>query len=204
MEKQSGCNHVKCLNGACGYDFCWECSNSWSNHGNIDLYRCRRDAVSNEQTVGPDVGEALQIYRDDDVFSRFERNQQCQEMIEYVSRMADEGRMHELLPFIDAARECRQIVANGLISLYYYGEQRRSTDADGTASSRASLFELALGELELKVSRFTGLLSLSVSTDLRHLHQRLQDHQGEIESLGKLLQHRMVDMVKLISAKVLS
>jgi IBR domain, a half RING-finger domain len=204
MEKQAGCNHVKCLNGACMYNFCWECSNSWSNHGNLDLYQCRKEAKRAqllEETQG-EVTKTFQIYNDNDLFTRYKCTRQCEETLMYVKEMILQGgNSQDLLPFFDTVSEMRQLVENALILTHFYNECRQSIEVDKADGLLPQMFHLTLDEIELKVLQFTGLASLMVSTDTGPLKGRLLRYQDELHNLGRLLLQRMIDVVKFISTQ---
>jgi len=41
IEKNGGCNHMTCKNGACKYEFCWVCSGAWKDHSG-SFYACNK------------------------------------------------------------------------------------------------------------------------------------------------------------------
>lgn len=41
IEKNGGCNHMTCKNGACKYEFCWVCVGPWKDHSG-SYYSCNR------------------------------------------------------------------------------------------------------------------------------------------------------------------
>ena len=44
IEKNQGCNHMRCNPGGCGYEFCWLCMGDWKEHGNTTggFYKCNK------------------------------------------------------------------------------------------------------------------------------------------------------------------
>jgi len=41
IEKNGGCNHMTCKNGACKYEFCWVCVGPWKDHSG-SFYACNK------------------------------------------------------------------------------------------------------------------------------------------------------------------
>ncbi|PAA67412.1 hypothetical protein BOX15_Mlig021588g1 [Macrostomum lignano] len=41
IEKNGGCNHMKCRNATCNHEFCWVCMDDWQPHGK-EWYNCNR------------------------------------------------------------------------------------------------------------------------------------------------------------------
>ena len=59
IEKNQGCNHIKCTNKGCRFEFCWTCLGPWTDHGQSTggYYKCNKFKTSSvEEMAG--MGDA--------------------------------------------------------------------------------------------------------------------------------------------------
>ena len=54
IEKNQGCNHIKCSNKGCRHEFCWTCSGPWVEHGQTTggYYKCNKFTARTEAADG--------------------------------------------------------------------------------------------------------------------------------------------------------
>ena len=71
IEKNGGCNHMKCH---CGVQFCWLCTGRWSEHSpSVGIWRCPKPAVSLQERIIVGETSALNNLYTSAIYHRHQR-----------------------------------------------------------------------------------------------------------------------------------
>ncbi|KEG07551.1 RING finger protein [Trypanosoma grayi] len=153
VEKNKGCNHMTCVR--CQYEYCWICLGPWSEH-NTQYYKCDKQ-VSNDE-----VKSGKQLFLD--CYERWDNHKRS---IMLEARSLEEGskdlrrlaqrrtesltldkRLNVLLETQQVLRDCRVVLMNGYIALFF-GELADTS------------FHYRLHQLELRTEETSRLIDVS-------------------------------------------
>lgn len=80
IEKNQGCNHMKCSNRGCRHEFCWICQGPWSEHGQSTggYYKCNKYREVSLSAASSDAARAkAELDRYLFYYQRYENHEQA-------------------------------------------------------------------------------------------------------------------------------
>uniref|UniRef100_A0A1I7UFF8 RBR-type E3 ubiquitin transferase n=1 Tax=Caenorhabditis tropicalis TaxID=1561998 RepID=A0A1I7UFF8_9PELO len=188
IEKNGGCNYIRCTNPACGYQFCWICMNSWSVHAQA-WYNCSsfdQAAESNREKYRTNLDRYIFYY------NRYRGHQQSLKLESKLIRKVEKkmDKMQEkgmsfsdvqcLRHAVDVLSVCRQTMMLTYVFAYYLDKNNHSL-----------IFEANQKDLEMATEQLSGFLERELEDeDLTTLKQSVQDKSRYVEHRRKrLLDH---------------
>jgi len=212
IEKNQGCNHMKCSKqaGGCDYDFCWICMGEWKPHG-TDWYNCTK--YDPKSTVNIEKEKDTQKIKGElEKFAHyFERsfnhnksmkiNMKLRATIENKKNIFFKVRKMNIqeLEFLNEALEvvirCHRVLSHTYIFGYYMNEK---------AVNQKSLYEYQLKLLSDNVDKLNEMLEnneIQDILDIEHVDKYIQEfnkYRTKVMSLATVTEKFMNNLVDFI------
>lgn len=188
IEKNGGCNFIRCTNTTCGYQFCWICMNAWSVHAQA-WYSCNSFDQAAETNR-----EKYRTNKDRYIFY-FNRYRGHEESLKLESKLKRKvalkmEKMQEMsmsfaeVQFLGQAVEvlskCRRTMMLTYVFAYYLEKNNHSL-----------IFEANQKDLEMATEQLSGFLEQDLEKEnLSTLKQSVQDKSRYVEHRrNRLLDH---------------
>ncbi|KAH7730986.1 ubiquitin-conjugating enzyme E2-binding protein 1 [Aphelenchoides avenae] len=186
IEKNGGCNHMTCRNGACKYEFCWLCMGDWSAHGSQGCNRFEGGGDKSKE----DARVALERYLH--YYNRYRNHQNSMQMEKKLYSQAEKkAKEMQLLGFswvetqflkkaVDVLSDCRRTLMYTYAFAFYL-----------VRNNVAHIFEDNQQDLEHATEELSGFLERDLENqDLTQLKQKVEDKWRYVEMrCKKLLEH---------------
>ncbi|CAL2034270.1 unnamed protein product [Caenorhabditis brenneri] len=173
IEKNGGCNHMRCTNKSCKFEFCWMCMGCWRSHGTAG-YQCNR--FDGGQDANRSKHRAY-LNRYLFYYNRYITHQQSLALEEKLketvaAKMAEmelKGmawiEVQFLKKSIDALAKCRRTLMYTYVFAFYLKK-----------SNHPEMFENNQRDLEMATEQLSGFLERDLENeDLVTLKQKVQD-----------------------------
>ncbi|EGT55876.1 hypothetical protein CAEBREN_30176 [Caenorhabditis brenneri] len=185
IEKNGGCNYIRCTNPACGFQFCWICLKAWSVHAQA-WYNCNSFDQAAEKTR-----EKFRTNLDRYIFyyNRYVGHKDSlrleskliRKVEQQMQRMQARGMSFTEVQFlrtaVDTLRICRETMMFTYVFAYYLEKNNHSL-----------IFESNQKDLEMATETLSGYLEQDLQTeDLSKLKQNVQDKCAYVERRRKQL-----------------
>ncbi|KAF1767074.1 hypothetical protein GCK72_007032 [Caenorhabditis remanei] len=186
IEKNGGCNHMRCTNNKCKHEFCWLCMKAWQYHKE-NGYKCNIFDESKEKSRSETRAllERWLFY-----YNRYMNHLQSLQLEEKlkvkVSAKEEELQKNSTMTWVDvqflsksvsALSECRRTLMYTYAFAFYLKKNNNS-----------EIFESNQRDLEMATENISGYLERELETkDLKTLRQKVQDLSRYVDQRRKAL-----------------
>ncbi|PIC53269.1 hypothetical protein B9Z55_003047 [Caenorhabditis nigoni] len=190
IEKNGGCNYIRCRNPTCRHTFCWICMKDWAIH-TLGHFRCNI-FVSPEETAAAELARGqsrsfLQRYLF--YFSRYQTHKHSlsleKKLIEKMNKKIEEAQEYAmswndaqfLRDAVDSLSKSRRTMMYTYVFAFYLKR-----------NNHAEIFETNQRDLEMATEQLSGYLEQDMDEeDPKTLKQKVQDKCRYIEHRRKVL-----------------
>lgn len=189
IEKNGGCNHMRCKNSDCKAEFCWVCLGAWHLHGS-SWYSCNR-YDENDGKAARDAQEKSRALLQRYLFY-------CKRYMNHMASLKFENKLYAsvkekmremqqhnmswievqfLTRAVDVLCQCRQTLMYTYVFAYYLSKTNQSL-----------IFEDNQKDLESATETLSEYLEREITTDnIKDIKQKVQDKYRYCASRRKLL-----------------
>ncbi|CAP27227.2 Protein CBG07145 [Caenorhabditis briggsae] len=186
IEKNGGCNYMRCTKPACGYQFCWICMDSWEVHKHA-WYKCSsfdKSKDTNRKEYRSNHDRYLFFY------NRFRIHVESvkleKKLVAKVEKLMDKMQQRSIpwaevrfLPAaVDTLSNCRRTLTYTYVFAFYLNSNNHSI-----------MFENNQKDLEMATEQLSGFLERDMEKvdDLKALNRDVQDKCRYVEHRRKVL-----------------
>ncbi|PIC42084.1 hypothetical protein B9Z55_009275 [Caenorhabditis nigoni] len=186
IEKNGGCNYMRCENTACRYEFCWMCFGAWKNEGahSCNTFREKNAGGKTDREKSRVSLERYLFY-----YNRYighERSLKLEKKLkEKIARKMEEMQqlsmtwveVQFLQKAVEVLSECRHTLKYTYAFAFYLKRE-----------NNAMMFEANQNDLEQATEQLSGFLERDLDREnLITLRQKVQDKSRYVEQRRKAL-----------------